>query len=182
MPPAGPSLLSVAVHAGQSISGGAEEGTVCGRGQSERAEWSQESGAAPGSPSCAQGAPAAAAAHTLRGPRGACHLSFPPRVPIPSAGQLAQLTVLAEFRITRPRLPSLGLRTASTTSFSFSPGRAPGTGNRCLTREAQLHFSSRVSTYCRFPPPPTPTPTPTPSRFTPEPQGPRPPLFIPSRR
>lgn len=94
--------------------------------------------------------------HPPRPPR-----RLPPSPPSPRAcpagGQLAPLSVFAEPRGHRSaRLRSIGPRTASPPSSSSSsfPSRAPGTGDRCLTREAQLHFSPRVSS-CRSPPPPT---------------------------
>lgn len=65
---------------------------------------------------------------------------------VPLSRQPASSTGLLSSRspeVADPRLRSLGPRTASTPSSSFSyPGRAPGTGDRCLTREAQLHFPS----------------------------------------
>lgn len=67
--------------------------------------------------------------------------------PCPAAGRRAPSAAPRSPEPTGPRLRSRGPRTTSTPSSfsSSSPGRAPGTGDRCLTREAQLHFSPRVS-------------------------------------
>lgn len=91
---------------------------------------------------------AASARRRPRPPRPRRRLppSPPSPRPCPAAGRRAPSAAPRSPEPTGPRLRSRGPRTASTpSSSSSSPGRAPGTGDRCLTREAQLHFSPRVS-------------------------------------
>lgn len=97
---------------------------------------------------------------------------FPASLSRRLAGQLAPLTARAEPRGDRfaPPLPWAAHRLY--TLLLFLPRRVPGTGDRCLTRKAQLHFSPCVPSSCCSPPP-TPTPTPSPSSSTREPATPR---------
>lgn len=71
-------------------------------------------------------ASAFAAAHTLRGPRGVCHLPLLPCVPDPPAVSPPQSLSSRSPEVTGPRLRSIGPRTASTPSSSSFPSRHRG--------------------------------------------------------